>query len=223
MVASTACARARERDVARGDHGHIDERDELGGEGVVGEARVHLLGRARVQGQRGGARLDQARADGEAVARPVRGAAAHLHRDRQRRRGRDRLDDPRRVGRVVEQRGAGAGLGHLADGAAEVDVHDVGAGRLDDPCGLGHRGGVGAEDLDRERVLVGGDAQVAERAFVLVLDPRDRDHLRADEPGAVAAALAAKCLHAHTGHGREHEPARDLDPAEIPVRVQVDL
>ena len=84
----------------------------------------------------------------------------------------DRLDDPRRVVGVVEQRRAGAGLRHLADGAAEVDVDDVRAGGLDHPRRLGHRGRVGAEDLDRERVLVGGDAQVAERALVPVLDSR---------------------------------------------------
>ena len=107
-------------------------------------------------------------------------------------------------------------------GAAEVDVDDVRAGRLDHPRRLGHRDRVGAEDLDRERVLVGGDAQVAERLFVAVLDSRDGDHLRADEPGAVAAALPAECLDAHAGHRSEHEPARDLDAAEGPGLVEID-
>ena len=86
-----------------------------------------------------------------------------------------------------------------------------------------HRDRVGAEDLDRERMLVGGDAQVAERALVAVLDPGHRDHLRADEPGAVAAALAAKCLHADAGHRREDEAARDLDVPDEPGLAKVDL
>ena len=43
-----------------------------------------------------------------------------------------------------------------------------------------------------------GDPQVAERLLVPVLDPGAGDHLRADEPGAVAAALAAERLDADT-------------------------
>ena len=38
-----------------------------------------------------------------------------------------------------------------------------------------------AEELDRERMLVRGDAQVAERPLVAVLDPGAAHHLRADE------------------------------------------
>ena len=60
------------------------------------------------------------------------------------------------------------------------------------------------------------DPQVAERALVPVLDARAADHLGADEPGAVAAALAAERLHADAGHRREHEPARDLDRPDPP-------
>ena len=48
------------------------------------------------------------------------------------------------------------------------------------------------EDLDRERMLVGSDTQIAQRALVLVVEPGAAHHLRADEPGAVAAPLAAK-------------------------------
>ena len=138
---------------------------------------------------------DEPRADDEAGARPVLDAAAHLHRDRQRRRARDRLDEPAGVIGIVEERGAGAGLRHLLDRAAEVHVDDVRACGLDHAGRLGHRHRVGAEDLDRERMLVGAHPQVAERPLVPVLDPGHRDHLRADEAGPVAAALAAKGLH----------------------------
>ena len=75
---------------------------------------------------------------------------------------------------------------------------------------------VGAEELDRERMLVGRDAQVAERALVAVLDAGAADHLRADEAGAEAASLSPKRLHADAGHGREHEAGRDLDPGDRP-------
>ena len=77
---------------------------------------------------------------------------------------------------------------------------------------------LGAEDLDRERMLVGRDPQVAERALVPVLDPGAADHLRADEPGAVAAALAAKRLHAdarHRARARAASGSRRPDPPAI--------
>ena len=45
-----------------------------------------------------------------------------------------------------------------------------------------------------------GDAEVAERLLVAVLDPGAAHHLRADEPGAVAASLAPKRLHADARH-----------------------
>ena len=79
---------------------------------------------------------------------------------------RDRVDDPARAVGIVEQRRAGAGLRHLADRAAEVDVDDVGARRLDHARGLRHQRRLGAEDLHRERVLVRRDPQVAERPLV---------------------------------------------------------
>ena len=110
----------------------------------------------------------------------------------------------------------GAGLRHLADRAAEVDVDDVRARILDHPGRLGHHRRVGAEDLNGERVLVARDPQVAERPLVPVLDPGAADHLRAHETRAEAAALAAKRLDAHAGHRREHDPAGNLDCPDPP-------
>ena len=72
-------------------------------------------------------------------------------------------------------------------------------------------------------MLVARDPQVAERPLVPVLDAGDRDHLGADEGGAVPAALPTKCLHTDAGHRREHEPAGDIDAAERPVLVKVDV
>ena len=176
-----------------------------------------------MQGENGCSGLDESRADVEAVARAVAQAAAHLHRDGHVDGLRDRRDDAAGELGVVEQRRPGARLRHLADGAAEVDVDEVGAGRLDHARRLRHRAGVRAEDLDRERMLVRRDAQVPERLLVAVLDAGARDHLRADEARSEAASLAPKCLHADARHRREHEPRRHLDGVDEPAFPEVDL
>ena len=52
-------------------------------------------------------------------------------------------------------------LHDLLDRAPEVDVHEVRAVHLrHERCSLGHRGGVGAEDLDPDRALLVVEAQV---------------------------------------------------------------
>ena len=190
---------------------------------MVCGAGVHLLRRARMERQRRGAGVDELRPDLEARARAVAEAAAHLHAHRHVDGVRDRLDDRGSPRGLVEQGRARSGLRHLADGAAEVDVDEVGACGLDHARRVGHRPRLGAEDLDRQRMLVGGDAEVAQRLLVPVLDPGAADHLRADEPGAETASLAAKCLHADPCHRREHEPRGDLHVADVPAFAQVDF
>ena len=129
VAASTASRLRARRDVARSDHRHVDELDELRRERVIGVARVHLLRRARMQRQRRRAGVDEPRAELEAGARAVLDAAPHLHGQRHRDGVRDRLGDPAGEIGVLEQVRAGARLRHLADGAAEVHVDDVGARR----------------------------------------------------------------------------------------------
>ena len=173
-----------------------------------------------MQGERRRTGVDQARPEVEARARAVPDAAPHLHAQGNRDCGRDRLRDATGELGVLEQAGAGARLRHLAHRAAEVHVHDVGARGLDHPGRLGHRSGVGAEDLDCQRMLVAADPQVAEGALVPVLDPGAGDHLRADEPGAEAAPLPAEGLDAHSRHGSEDDPGRQLDRPDPPGFVQ---
>ena len=227
------CGRSRRRehglragargDVTRGDHRDIDERDELCSEAVIGAAGVHLLRRARVQGENRGACGNELRADGEAVAGAVAEAAAHLHRNGQVDRVGDRRDDAAGEHRVVEQRRTRTGLRHLAHRAAEVDVDDVRACVFDHSRRFRHRVGIGAEDLDRQGMLVGGDTEVAEGLLVAVLDSRTRDHLGADEPRTEAASLTAECLHADARHRRENESSRHLDRVDEPAFPEVDL
>ena len=73
VVASTVCARARDVMSPEAITGTSTSDDELGGERVVGRARVHLLRRARMERQRRRARLDEPRPELEAGARAVRG------------------------------------------------------------------------------------------------------------------------------------------------------
>src|SRR5712691_3656266 len=49
-----------------------------------------------------------------------------------------------------------------------------------------------------------------------MLQSRAAHHLRADETGPVASALAAKGLHRDTGHRRQHKAGRDLDHTDPP-------
>ena len=70
---------------------------------------------------------------------------------------------------------------------------------------------------------VSGDAQVAKGFLVFVREPGAAHHLGADEPGAEAAALSAKRLHADAGHGRQHQPRGDLDRPDSPDFSQIYL
>ena len=155
VVASTACARACEVTSPEAITG-TSTSDTSSAVSEWSAVPVYIcLRRARVQRQRRRARLDEPRPD----RRGTRASRSRVPRRIFTDTGsgvarRDRLDDPRGVVGVVEQRRAGAGLRHLPDRAAEVDVDDVGAGGLDHPRRLGHRAGLGAEDLDRERMLV---------------------------------------------------------------------
>ncbi|MBA3374816.1 MAG: transcription elongation factor GreA [Actinobacteria bacterium] len=55
-----------------------------------------------------------------------------------------------------------------------------------------------------------------------MFDPGAADHLRAHEPSAVAAALPPEGLHADARHGREDEPGRYLDGADLPGCSEID-
>ena len=210
-------------DVAGSDHRNVDELDELGSQPVVGLARVHLAGRARVKREALRAGVDEPRPELETGPRTVLETAAHLHRHGNGDGFRHGGDDPAGAVGLVEQRRAGPGLRHLADGAAEVHVDDVGACGDDGRRGLGHVRRLGAEDLDGQRPLVFRDSQIAERALVAVVNAGATHHLGADETGAVAPALPPERLHAHARHRREHEPRRDLHGADAPRVTKIYL
>ena len=211
------------RHVTRRHDRDVDEGHELGRQGVVCLPGVHLNCGSRMEGQRRGARLDEPRPEVETRSRAVLEASSQLHRHRDVDGLGHRFDDPWGKLAILEQRRPGAGPRHLPHRAAEVEVDDVGAYRLDHACGVGHRARVRAEELDRQRMLVGGDSQVAERSLVPMLDSGAADHLRADQPGPVASPLTPEGLHAHPGHGREDEACGHLDGSDVPRRSQVHL
>ena len=110
------------RDVPGGHHRHVHERDELRRQRVVRGARVHLLSRAGMQGQRRRPGGDEPRADLEAGARAVPQPASHLHAHRHVHGRGDRLHDPAGTIGVVEQRRAGAPPRDLPGGARRGEV-----------------------------------------------------------------------------------------------------
>src|SRR4029450_8618443 len=210
-------------DVARRDDGASDQVDGLGRQRMVGLACVHLLRRARVERQRSGAGVDETRRQVEARPCAVFEPSAPPHRHGTRDGVGAGGDDRRGALGVLEQRRAGARLRDLLHGAPEVDVDEIGACGFHHARGLGHGGRVRPEDLDGQRVLVRGDAEVAERPLVAVLEPGAADHLGADETGAETAPLPTKGLHADPCHRREHDARRDLDGPDLPLRRQIDL
>ena len=114
-----------------------------------------------------------------------------------------------------DQLGAGAGLADLLDRAAHVQVDQVGPGLGDDGGRPAHHPGIGAEELDRRRVLVGMDPQqLVQRPLVAVVDRVAGDHLRDREPGTVAARLQAYEPVADPGERRQQHPVGDLDVAD---------
>ena len=203
----------------------VDALDELRRERVVGAAGVHLLRRARVERQRLRAGLDEPRAD-------ARGTRA----SRSRARGASSRSPARRPRSATAStiRHARSGSSSSVAPAPVFVTLRTGQPKLmstmSAPARLDHRAPPRPSTAGSEPKICTasgrssrGDPQVAERALVPVLEPGAADHLRADEPGAEAAALAAEGLHADARHRREHEPRRDLDRPDPPALTEIYL
>ena len=160
--------------------------------------------------------LDQA--DGELEAGAVAGpqAGAQLDRDRQPAAlGGAAGEGEGQLG-VAEQLDAGAGPAHLAHRAAHVDVDQVGAGLGGDGGAGAHHLGVVAEELHRDRVLVGMDPhQLAQGALVAVVEAEAGDHLRDGEARPVAFRLQAHEPVADPGQRREQDAVGDPHAADL--------
>ena len=156
--------------------------------------------------------------DGEVEPGAVFGPQARAQLDRHRPpaplpRG---LDQRQRQLGVGEELDPGPGPADLPHRAAHVDVDQVGADLGGDRRPGAHRLGVVAEELDRDRVLVGVDPhQLAQGALVSMVQAEARDHLRDREAGAVALGLEADEPVADPGQGREQDPVLDPDAADL--------
>src|SRR3954451_2522789 len=194
---------------------------ELTGQLVVRLPLVLLGGVARVEPDPGHARvLDQAAGDLEAAPVARHEPRAQLDGYRQPAPLYRRARDGDGLLRVLEKGGAGAGLHDLLDRAAHVDVDQVGAGLTGLLGGDLHHLRVVAEELDRDRVLVGVDAQeFAQRALVAVLDPEARDHLGHGKASTLAARLHSDEPVADARQRRQDRTVREADASELPGLV----
>ncbi len=120
---------------------------------------------------------------------------------------------------VAQQLGAGAGAANLANRAAHVDVDQIGAGFGGDRRPRAHHLGVVAEELHRNRVLVGVDPhQLPQGALVAVVQAEAGDHLRHGQPGPVAFRLQAHEPVADPRQRSQQDAVGDLDVAD-PERI----
>ncbi len=190
------------------DHRRLERLDQLGGEPVIGAARVLLGGVARVEGDRGDAGLvDQPAREQNPALLPGALPGAELHGDRQPRALGRRAGDRDRLVGIVEQCRPGARLADLADRAPHVEVDQIGARLGDDRGGLPHHVGVVSEKLDRDRMLVGMEPQeLLVGASIAVLEPEARDHLRDRQPGSVTTRLEPNEPVADPGQRGQDEP-----------------
>ena len=158
VVCSTASARGAAGDVARGDHRDVDQRRRARPSARGRPCRCTSAARSAGAASAPRARLDQARAGAQRVARAVALAAAHLHRHRHvdRVRRPPRRCAPPTSPPSAEQRAAGARLRHLACTGQPMLMSTMSAPAVDHHArGLGQQRRLRAEDLHRQRALVG--------------------------------------------------------------------
>jgi hypothetical protein len=166
-------------EASRDDHRDVDPLGELARQGIVGLPLVLGRGRARVEADRRDSRIrgqSERQVEALSAARLAAGAKLHRHRHATALPGGD--GDPHGEILVREQSGAGAGLADLADGAAHVDVDQIGACLRDHSRRRSHDLRILAEELNRDGVLVGMQAeQLAHGALIAVVEPEARNHL----------------------------------------------
>ena len=191
--------------------GRRDRRDHLGGDAVVGGAAV-LLGRgARVDAERGGARILEAlgglggrartgsrprrifTVTGMSTARTIASTIAR-----------------RRPGR--QERGARARLADLRDGAAHVDVNQVGAASSTARAASAIASASAPKTCTATGCSPGRCVSIPMRLAVGVADAEARDHLRHRQPGPVAAGLAPERPVGDAGEGRLHQAVLQRSP-----------
>ena len=102
--------------------------------------------------------------DGDQVVIAPAGAVLHGERDGD--GGADFAQHAFHQRQIAQQAGAAVALDDFVDRAAEVEIEDVEAQVLADARGFGQDGGVGAEELGGDGVLVGVEAEIALQGLI---------------------------------------------------------
>lgn len=192
-------------DVAVADDGDVDARVvlDLADEGPVGFAGVHLAAGAPVDGQGGDTAVLQLFGQGGDALVLAVPAEAGLDGDGQLDGFDDLTRDVEHEGDVLEQSGAGSLAGYALDGAAEVEVDDVGAGLFDDAGGLDHGGYVASVDLDGYGALFLQDVEFLHRLVDAADEGVGRYELGVDHVGSLFLAEQAEAYVGHILHRRQ--------------------
>ena len=181
-----------------------------------------LRGGARMKGDRGDAGVgDQSQRQLQTGAVTRLDPGAELDRDRQSGALRRRPCDGNGELGLAQKGGAGTRLQHLRDGTSHVQVDQIRAGGGDGRGRIAHHLGIGAEELDRNRPLVGVNAKhLLGRAPIVVSEGVAGDHLRDREPGAVALGLHAHEPVADAGERGEQDTVSELEVGDAKRRCQ---
>lgn len=192
-------------DVAVAEDGDVHARVvlNLADEGPVGGALIHLGLGAAVDAEGGDA--DVLKAFGEFDDGFVVGVVAEAGLDGDGDMGvfDEGLGDVEHLGDVLEDAGACAFAGHFADGAAPVDVDEVGLLLFDYFEALEELAFVGAEDLNTEGALSRGETHLAVGLFGLAVEGFGGDELGDEEVGPEAFAELAEGEVGDVVHGRK--------------------
>ena len=171
----------------------------------VGLAPIHLGARAPVNRQRGDPRVLQPLGDLDDVLRILVPPQPRLDRHGQT----DRLDDAARhldhFWHVAHHAAAGSAPGDLAHRAAEIDVDQVGSGRLGHTGRLDHRFDLMAVKLNADRPLVIVQTELGHRLGRIADQPVARNELRVDHIGPEHLAHVTERRIGHVFHRREKQ------------------
>jgi len=203
-------------EVAIADDGDVYSLDHLADDIPIGFAAVALGLGAAMDGDGPDSGVLKEAGGGNGVDGGAVPADANFCRDREGRGGADDgAGDALEQGAIAQEGGAAVLADDFIDGAAEIEVEEVGLLPLDGHAGgLGEVIGVAAEELDAEGTLGFMEVEVLEGACVAAEDALGRNELSDDDIGALLLAEAAENGVRDPGHRGEVERETVLKPRE---------
>ena len=121
--------------------------------------------------------------------------------------------------REIAQQTGTAALDDFFRRTTEIDVHRVVAQVFDHFCGFRHDGGISAEKLRRDGMLVFLEIEIAQSFFRAARDSVGAGELRHEQAAAAEAAndAAKECVR-HPGHGGKNRGGEDGQIANLEAR-----